>query len=172
MSENEKKQHQLLQCQACQTLHPIISSDHKSTPDETIQLKNLVEDLANSVLPMVSPKTASTSINKGIQNRGNKAVAKVINIMKSIMEEKLEINFNAAVAKSLNFTSSKKQPRKEKQLVKSRKEIMEEITANDSDNLLASGKSFSQFDRERMASIYYLKRGCKLESNISNTQRK
>ncbi|VDI25415.1 Hypothetical predicted protein [Mytilus galloprovincialis] len=139
----------LTNCNPCNTTHLDKSSIHKSVPKENLQLKSLCEQVADNV----SPRTSGNKSNA--KKEGTKAVDQVLTTLKPILENKLKINFTEAVGKTLNLSPPDREKiTKEKQHSASRKEILQQICANDTDNFLASGKSYSEYERERKATFF------------------
>lgn len=175
LSETERKNHQLMDCIPCNTTHIQESSLHKSTPADNLRVKQLCEEVADHLVQNL-PKSK-----KSKQQYGNQAITKILTIMEPIMEEKFDTDFKSVIAKTFNFSpnlsSQEKQKNKKKAIVGSKTEISQLMNNNDTNNILASGKSFSQADRERMATYFInkdeakLKTETKLEKELNKKQK-
>ncbi|CAC5361977.1 unnamed protein product [Mytilus coruscus] len=150
LPENEKQSHKLQDCSTCLTTHGSISSLHKSYSHAS-SLVQPCKDLVNNINEIiVSP---SSSI-------GKKTVQNVIKVLEPIIETQYNINFKKTLAEVMNMSPRESVVEKNNKIMTSIREttqqIAESMTENDGDvqNLLASGKSFLQYERERLQTCY------------------
>ncbi|CAG2231602.1 unnamed protein product [Mytilus edulis] len=150
LPENEKQSHKLQDCSTCLTTHGSISSLHKSYSHAS-SLVQPCKDLVNNINEIiVSP---SSSI-------GKKTVQNVIKVLEPIIETQFNINFKKTLADVMNMSPRESAVEKNNKIMTSIREttqqIAESMTENDGDvqNLLASGKSFLQYERERLQTCY------------------
>ncbi|CAC5408358.1 unnamed protein product [Mytilus coruscus] len=150
LPENEKQSHKLQDCSTCLTTHGSISSLHKSYSHAS-SLVQPCKDLVNNINEIiVSP---SSSI-------GKKTVQNVIKVLEPIIETQYNINFKKTLAEVMNMSPRESVVEKNNKIMTSIRETTQQIaeskTENNGDvqNLLASGKSFLQYERERLQTCY------------------
>lgn len=90
-----------------------------------------------------------------LDNKNSIGVNEILNVFEPIFEEKFQTNLKTVVSKRYNLTeklpSEQKRKQKTMQTKKNTNKINKIITNNENElqNFLASGKSYSQFDRNR-----------------------
>nr|XP_022316815.1 uncharacterized protein LOC111120391 [Crassostrea virginica] len=148
LTNTAKQSHSLLNCGACMyDLHSMSSlhlSHAKEMKDAVIKCQEMTESFLST-----SNVTTLT---------GAKNVAKtMVSMINPIFEEKTGQDFKTAIAQSLNLTpkvpyEEKRKQTKEK-LQTSNEKMKTTLSQDDSDvsYFLSSGKSYSQYERDRMA---------------------
>ncbi|CAG2238828.1 unnamed protein product [Mytilus edulis] len=112
LSNEEKKDHTLENCQRCNTTHISYSSLHLSSSSDSNNLLTLCNAATDSVLSITSPQSQSKT------TRGLKTVQNLVKISQPIVEDKLKIKFQNQVKVSLSPMKSlkKKEFKKSKRL--------------------------------------------------------
>lgn len=158
LSENEKKSHQLINCHPCATFHAKFSALHSSASAQQKHINEASEKLASEIFAQFGNSRSPNSESKGI-----KVIKNMIDVVQPIIENKMGITFKSHLSNNFSVKGivSPSQNRKsvENTVKKSNRTIENLIINNDTDamNFLASGQSYSMYDRERMNCTYVTK---------------
>ena len=144
LSHREKLYHTVYDCLRCENSKLInYSVLHKSATDTT---ENIVK--------------LSTELAQEIDNKNSTGVNTILNVLEPIFQKEFQTNLKSVVSERYNLTeklpSEQKRKLKIQQQRENTNEINKIITNNDNEvqNFLASGKSYSQLDRDRMSTFF------------------
>ena len=161
LPDREKQMHCLLNCGKCESNEPNISSMHASVSltteniiSKTTELVHEIENL-NSLRSVDGPK-------------------QIVKILEPIIENTFNKSFQNIVSSHYNLTQKISSEEKQKQKVKASRESSEVISKaisynqNEIDTFLASGASFNNRDRARLATYFETPQAAKsrTESNV------
>lgn len=158
LSENEKNSHQLTYCHPCATFHSEFSALHSSASAQQKHINEARETLTSEICAQFGNSRSPNSESKGI-----KVIKNMIDVVQPIIENKMGITFKSHLRDNFSVKGivSPSQNRKsvENTVKKSNSTIENLLINNDTDamNFLASGKSYSMYDRERMSCTHVTK---------------
>lgn len=168
ISHYEKQQHSLENCHSCNTIHIQHSILHKSIP---ASVKN-VHGLSQNLVTNVSQQTMS----RNPTGKVSKVAKAVVNYLDPVFEKEFGQNFQTAMAKAHNLSPLESSKEQKKRVEKSVREITTNIskamTNNDNDVtlLLSTGKSYSQYERERLTLCFNSKADAEKTRNDTNSK--
>ena len=142
LPESEKKQHAIRNCAPCHERHKESSDLHVSR-QENCPLSSLCANLTDAILDTSSIGTKDT------EKKGEAIVKTVVQKIQPIVENKLKFRFTKVLSVTSRTQTDQLHDMKSKT-----KEIKKEMTGNDVSNFLASGKSYSLYDRDRMSTYF------------------
>lgn len=144
LSNKEKLDHRIHDCPPCEHSKLLnYSVLHKSATESTKNLIHLSNEIVNE-----------------LDNKNNIGVNNILNVFEPIFDEKFQTNLKTVVSKRYNLTkklpSEQKRKQKTMQTRENTNKINKIITNNENElqNFLASGKSYSQFDRDRLGMFF------------------
>lgn len=143
-SHIEKLKHTIYDCVPCEILLVNYSTLHKSTTESTEK--------------MVKKKT-NELVNEMTHNNSYGA-EQLLNLLDPIMKKSLKTDLKSSVSKKFNLTEkvSSEQKRKHKiQITRESTKTIEQLIGkneNEVQNFLASGKSYSQVERDRLSTFF------------------
>ncbi|VDI42164.1 Hypothetical predicted protein [Mytilus galloprovincialis] len=150
LSDGARREHSLHNCFACQTVLMEQSSLHTS----------FLQSRLNSACTQMVESFSSLTAKCNTPTQGNKIVKTVVGLIQPLMEKNLNVNFKEAVAASFNLTprvsASEREQNITRVLINTNKQIEDSYKENDLDieHLLASGKSYQQYDRDRLQTCF------------------
>lgn len=143
-SHIEKLKHTIYDCVPCEILLVNYSTLHKSTTESTEK--------------MVKKKT-NELVNEMTHNNSYGA-EQLLNLLDPVMKKSLKTDLKSSVSKKFNLTEkvSSEQKRKHKiQITRESTKTIEQLIGkneNEVQNFLASGKSYSQVERDRLSTFF------------------
>lgn len=143
-SHIEKLKHTIYDCVPCEILLVNYSTLHKSTTEST---KQMVKKKPNE---LVNEMTHNNSY----------GAEQLLNLLDPVMKKSLKTDLKSSVSKKFNLTEklSSEQKRKHKiQITRESTKTIEQLIGkneNEVQNFLASGKSYSQVERDRLSTFF------------------
>ena len=159
LSMAQRKSHTLYNCNECVIYNPEIASKHASADADTTSFVNVCNDVTNAIMENSPP------------NKTEKCVQTFVKILNPITQEKLGVDLVKSVSKAMKLTPKKKYEEKRslkrKTIIESKKNIALQFKSNDLDvdHFLASGKSYNQYDRDRLFMFYEPKEDAEIKMN-------
>lgn len=159
LDQYEKQQHCIENCVPCNTIHFNFSQLHNSISSVSTDIYLSCKQTTEHFIDIISPSSKS-------QEKGLKIIKSIVNIVQPIVEEKLNSKFDTTISNSI--TAAPISPRDQQRAIyqsatETRNKVQLTLTegGNDVINLLSSGKSFKQYNRDRLASCYETKEQAK-----------
>lgn len=155
LTNSQKHGHQLENCNECNTHDLEYSIQHQSVPLEAKNAYKLSQDLTTNI--------CQQTISRNPSNKGIKVAKSMVNILNPVFEKEFGHTFQKAMIEAHNLSpqeSSKEKGKKvEKSVRQTKQSITKSIEENDKDAtiLLSMGKSYSQYERERLGLCYQSK---------------
>lgn len=143
-SHIEKLKHTIYDCVPCEIILVNYSTLHKSTTEST---KQMVQKKPNE---LVNEMTHNNSY----------GAEQLLNLLDPVMKKSLKTDLKSSVSKKFNLTEklSSEQKRKHKiQITRESTKTIEQLIGkneNEVQNFLASGKSYSQVERDRLSTFF------------------
>lgn len=150
LSEKDKKTHQLANCVSCESQSLKETALHKSVSVQASSIISKTQELFTEVKNLKGTKPEH-----------------IIRILEPVMEKEFKTSMKSTVSKQFILIEKPTSEQKQKQNIKQTKENKQKMhrviseNSNDLHNFLASGKSFSQLQRERLETYYETPRGAK-----------
>ena len=169
LSETERNRHELENCKPCSTSHLSFSSLHRSS-ESKIGLEKICKEFVDNVGNTLSSPSSTQ------QKQGKKAVSTVLEILEPVIKHTYEIDFKKTVAEIMHLspkiTASEQNHKIYTSIKETTKQIETTFIENDSDvtNLLSSGKSYAQHDRERMQTFFMSKESAEASAESRQEQ--
>ena len=155
LTNSQKHGHQLENCNECNTHDLEYSILHKAVPLEAKNTYKMSQDLTTNI--------SQHTISRNPSNKGIKVAKSMVNILNPVFEKEFGYTFQKAMIEAHNLSpqeSSKEKGKKvEKSVRQTKQSITKSIEENDKDAtiLLSMGKSYSQYERERLGLCYQSK---------------
>lgn len=160
LSHREKQKHSIHDCVACETSLINDSILHNSTSENA---ENLVK-MTNEIVGDMCHKNSS-------------GAEQLLNVLEPLMKKTFKVDLKSSVAKKFNLTEKTTSEQKRKEKIKITRETKNTIhtlignNENEVQNFLASGKSYSQADRDRLSTFFEAKSSAK-KRVIENSKKK
>jgi hypothetical protein len=167
LPENDKKQHQIEDCDKCQSIISNAILHTRSASEGTTELY----EVCTSFFEKLRIKYPSTSQNS------NKRAEQVLSVLEPIIESNFNESIKKAACKKYKLTPKLSSSEKQKEKIKVLRENNNSMTKilgnkeNDVTNFLSSSKSFSQYNKKRMDTFFVPKSIAETNVQKSSTQK-